>query len=133
METSSFLQVNQENTPRMKAYDVLKAGATATGSLRLMSMAASMKSKGMFDGVVRALDSMIDNIHKEAEADAEEKDWCKDEVHKNEQEAARYEYKKEKSEAKLGRLNAKLDELKATLLNTIKEINETEEELKQMK
>merc|ERR1719158_1496169 len=97
-----------------------------------MSIAAALKSKGMFDGVVKALDSMIVNIDKESKADADEKDWCKDEVHKNEQEAARYEYKKEKSEAKLGRLNAKLDELKAILLSTIKEIKETEETLQQL-
>lgn len=131
---TSFLQVNQvtEDTPRMKAYNVLKAGAMASGSLRLMSMAAAMKSKGMFDGVVKALDSMIVNIEKESKDDEEEKDWCKEEVHKNEQEAARYEYKKEKSEAKLGRLNAKLDELKATLLSTITEIKETEDNLQQL-
>merc|ERR1719473_134030 len=99
----------------------------------LVSMAASMHTKGMFDGVVRALDKMIESIHVEAEEDLKEKDWCKEEVHKNEQEAARYEYKKEKSEAKLGRLNAKLDELKATLLSTIKEINETQDNLQQLK
>jgi septal ring factor EnvC (AmiA/AmiB activator) len=135
METSSFVQVSQfgENAPSMKAFNVLKAGATATGSLRLMKMAATLKSKGMFDGVVAALDTMIENIQKESQADEDEKDWCKDEVHKNEQEAARYEYKKEKSEAKLGRLNAKLDELKATLLNTIKEIKETEDNLQELK
>merc|ERR1719265_2479839 len=75
---------------------------------------------------------MIDSIKIEGERDLEEKDWCKEEVHKNEQEAARYEYKKEKSEAKLGRLNAKLDELKATLLQTIKEIKETEDNLQQL-
>merc|ERR1719160_1264205 len=75
---------------------------------------------------------MIENIHKESDDDREEKDWCKDEVHKNEQEAARYEYKKEKSEAKLGRLNAKLEELEATLQRTITEIKETNDDLKQM-
>merc|ERR1719359_890013 len=91
-----------------------------------------MHTKGMFDGVVRALDKMIDSIHTEAEEDLKEKDWCKEEVHKNEQEAARYEYKKEKSEAKLGRLNAKLEELEATLQRTITEIKETQDDLKQM-
>jgi septal ring factor EnvC (AmiA/AmiB activator) len=103
-----------------------------------MTMAASMKAlsslkaKGMFDGVVASLEKMIAGIEKEGEEDLEEKDWCKEEVHKNEQEAARYEYKKEKSEAKLGRLNAKLDELEATLLRTITEIKETQDNLKQM-
>merc|ERR1719240_216214 len=75
---------------------------------------------------------MIESIHVEAEEDRKEKDWCKEEVHKNEQEAARYEYKKEKSEAKLGRLNAKLEELEATLQRTITEIRETNDDLKQM-
>jgi len=130
----SFLQVDQVSgdSPRTRAYKLLKAGATATGSLRLMSIAAAMKSKGMFDGVVGALDKMIDSINVEGERDVAEKDWCKEEVHKNEQEAARYEYKKGKSEAKLGRLNAKLEELQATLLRTVTEIKETEDNLKQL-
>jgi len=134
METSSFLQVDQvgEDTPRMRAYKLLKAGATATGSLRLLSMAASMKSKGMFDGIVACMDKMIEAIHVEGEEDLKEKDWCKEEVHKNEQEAARYEYKKEKSEAKLERLNAKLNELEAALQRTINEIRETQENLKEL-
>lgn len=131
METS-FLQVSSSEDPRIQAYNMLKARASASGSLRLMSMAATLKTRGLFDGVVEGMNKMIDEIAAEGEADHEEKEWCKEETHKNEQEAARYEYKIEKVSGKLMRLQTKLTELESTLQKTIEEIVQTKEDLKEM-
>lgn len=127
---ASFLQVNSD--PRMKAYQVLKARASASGSPRLMSIASALKTRGMFDGVVEGMNKLIDEIAEEGKADHEEKGWCKDETHKNEQEAARYEYKIEKVDGKIMRLKVKLQELENTLQKTIEEIAHTKEDLKEM-
>merc|ERR1719387_804138 len=78
------------------------------------------------------MNKMIDQIALEGEADHEQKDWCKEEMHKNEQEAARYEYKIEKVTAKLMRLQTKLEELESTLQKTYDEIKQTKEDLKEM-
>jgi len=131
METM-FLQVGSNSDPQMQAYKLLKARASETGSLRLMSVAAELKARGMFDGVVEDMNKMIDQIALEGEADHEQKDWCKEEMHKNEQEAARYEYKIEKVTAKLMRLQTKLEELESTLQKTYDEIKQTKEDLKEM-
>jgi chromosome segregation ATPase len=77
------------------------------------------------------MNKLIDQIAAEGEADHEQKDWCKEETHKNEQEAARYEYKIEKHNGKLMRLKTKLAELEETLAKTIEEIAETKEDLKE--
>jgi septal ring factor EnvC (AmiA/AmiB activator) len=131
---ASFLQVNSDSDdPQMKAYHLLNARAKASGSLRLMSLATSLKTGGMFDGVVEGMNKMIDQIAAEGEADHEEKNWCKEETHKNEQEAARYEYKIEKVEGKLMRLKTKLEELESTLDKTIEEIKQTKEDLEEAK
>jgi len=135
METS-FLQVASYSDPQATAYNVLKARASASGSLRLMSMSVSMgaalKSRGLFDGVVEGMNKMIDQIAAEGKSDHEEKEWCKDETHKNEQEAARYEYKIEKHNGKLMRLRTKLEELESTLQKTIDEIKQTTADLAEM-
>merc|ERR1719335_1785182 len=71
-------------------------------------------------------------IKQEEREDINKKDWCKDEIHKNEQEAARYEYKVEKKDALIGRMRVKLDELETILVNTIEEIQNTKKDLKEM-
>jgi len=135
METS-FLQVGSLTDPQVKAYNLLRERASASGSLRLMSMAsavsAALKTRGLFDGVVEGMNKLIDQIAAEGEADHEQKDWCKEETHKNEQEAARYEYKIEKHIGKIMRLKTKLGELEDTLQKTIEEIAQTKEDLKEM-
>merc|ERR1719160_1763422 len=130
MET--FLQTNIMSSPQQKAFDSLKKHATKAKSLRLLAIAAQVKAGGHFDAVTGEIDKMMKVIQEEEKADINKKDWCKDEIHKNEQEAARYEYKVEKKDALIGRLRAKLDELETTLINTIEEIQNTKKDLKEM-
>merc|ERR1719247_1632824 len=133
METM-FLQVSNDdnNAPRTKAIAALKNGAAKSKSLRLMAIAAAIKAGGHFDAVTGEIDKMMETIKEEEKADIRKKDWCKDEIHKNEQEAARYEYKVEKKDALIGRLRVKLDEMENALISTIEEIQATKKDLKEM-
>merc|ERR1719265_1195211 len=128
----SFIQTGMMSSPKQKAYDALKKGAAKSKSLRLLAIAAQMKAGGHFDAVTGEIDKMQKVIQEEEKADINKKDWCKDEIHKNEQEAARYEYKVEKKDALICRLRTKLDELETTLINTIEEIQNTKKDLKEM-
>merc|ERR1719387_861947 len=130
MET--FLQTDVMSSPREKVFNTLKKGASKAKSLRLLSIAAQVKAGGHFDAVTGEIDKMMGVIQEEEKADIRKKDWCKDEIHKNEQEAARYEYKVEKKDALIGRLRVKLDELENTLIATIEEIQATKKDLKEM-
>merc|ERR1719247_1881085 len=133
METM-FLQVSNDdnNAPRTKAIAALKNGAAKSESLRLMAIAATLKAGGHFDAVTGEIDKMMETIKEEEKADIRKKDWCKDEIHKNEQEAARYEYKVEKKDALIARLRVKLDEMEQTLVKTIEEIQSTKKDIEQM-
>merc|ERR1719169_147858 len=118
------------SSPRQKAFDALKKGAAKSKSLRLLAIAATIKAGGHFDAVTGEIDKMMKVIQEEEKADIRKKDWCKEEIHKNEQEAARYEYKVEKKDALIGRLRAKLNEMEQTLVKTIEQIMDTKKDIK---
>jgi len=131
MEAASFLQ-ESSSTPASKAYRVLKAAAMKTKSLKLAQIAAQVKTGGHFDAVIKMIDDMI-AVHKVDENDdIEQRDWCKEETFKNEQEAARYEYKVEKHSTKIMKLTKKLEDLEVSKQETIAAITNTREDIAQM-
>merc|ERR1719183_1253549 len=71
-------------------------------------------------------------LKEEEKGDIEQRDWCKEETFKNEQEASRYEYKIERTDAKIMKLTTKLNELEATLQKTIQQIMDTKTDIKDM-
>merc|ERR1719321_2283053 len=75
---------------------------------------------------------MKEVIKEEEKADIDQKDWCKEEKHKNEQEASRFEYKIEKTDGHIGRLRVKVEELEAMLTETINGILNTKKDIKKM-
>merc|ERR1719217_806641 len=126
----TFLQGQSVQTsPRNLVYETLKKHATKSKSLRLAALAASVRASGHFDTVIEAVDKMIADLKKE---DKDDKDWCKEETFKNEQEASRYEYKISKLNGKLAKLRGQIEELEATLSQTIAQIAETNEDIEKM-
>jgi len=131
----SFLQLASDSgmsIPKAKAYDALKKAATKTHSLRLAALAATVRSAGAFKVVIDEIDKMIQVLKDEEAADIEQRDWCKEETFKKEQEKSRYEYKIEKTEAKIVKLTEKKEELEAAIIQTQKEIDMTHEEITEM-
>merc|ERR1719284_1649744 len=117
---------------RNKVYNTIKKAATASKSLRLASLAASVRESGHFDIVVAAVEKMISELEKEQKDDFDHKDWCKEETFKNEQEASRYEYKIEKLNGKLAKFRAEVEELEAARAQTIKEIADVRDDMAKM-
>merc|ERR1719235_649444 len=119
-------------SPAAKAYRRLKAAATQTKSLALAQLAAQLRTGGHFDAVVSEIDKMI-AVHKgEEQDDIEQRDWCKEETFKNEQEAARLTYKIEKHESKISKLTKKLEDLEASKAETVSQIQQTNEDIASM-
>merc|ERR1719281_182521 len=134
MET--FLQESStsevDTSPAAKAYRRLKAVATQTKSLALAQLAAQLRTGGHFDAVVSEIDKMI-AVHKgEEQDDIEQRDWCKEETFKNEQEAARLTYKIEKHESKISKLTKKLEDLEGTKAETVAQITSTQEDIAEL-
>merc|ERR1719171_2585386 len=132
MEVTFIQQHSQVELPRNKAYSTLKHAAAKAKSLRLMAIAQNLKVGGNFDAVTGEIDKMMEVIKQEERDDIRKKDWCKEEVHKNEQEAARYEYKVEKKDALISRMRTKLEEMETTLVTTVEQIIQTKKDIKDM-
>merc|ERR1719262_151566 len=115
----TFLQIDSESRPQAKAYKALKASATKTKSLRLAAIAATLRTGGHFDAVIAEIDKMMATLKQEEKEDIEQRDWCKEETFKNEQEASRYEYKIDLVDAKSTKLSTRLFELESTLGETV--------------
>merc|ERR1719515_318085 len=133
----TFLQISSvqgvsKPEVRNKVYSVLKNAATASKSLRLASIAATVRASGHFDVVVEAVEKMISDLEKEQKDDFNHKDWCKEETFKNEQEASRYEYKIEKLNGKLAKFRAEVEELEATRTTTMDRLREVRDDVERM-
>merc|ERR1719267_311730 len=119
-------------SPGEKAYQVLRRTATQAKSLRLAALAASLKESGHFGMVLHEIDKMIANLKEEEKADFAQKDWCKEETFKNEQEASKFEYAIEKIDAKIAKLRAHIEELEATLADTVQQARLTKLDLRKL-
>merc|ERR1719337_369292 len=128
----TFLQIDSESQPQAKAYKALKEHATKAKSLRLAAIAATLRTGGHFDAVIAEIDKMMATLKAEEKGDIEQRDWCKEETFKNEQEASRYEYKIERTDAKIMKLTAKREELESTLAATVQSILNTKDDIKAM-
>merc|ERR1719160_1536854 len=130
----TFFQIDSEsnNSPQAKAYKVLKKLATKTQSLRLAEMAATLHLGGHLDAVIVEIEKMMATLKQEEKVDIEQRDWCKEETFKNEQEASRYEYKIGLVEAKTTKLSTRLTELESTLGETVVGILNTKNEIEKM-
>merc|ERR1719243_158046 len=133
----TFLQVasshgSSQQEVQRHVFDVLKTAATASKSLRLASLAASVRQEGHFGMVVQEVEKMISELEKEQKDDFDHKDWCKEETFKNEQEASRYEYAIEKLNGKLAKFHAEVEELEAVRAQTIKEIRDVRDQIQKM-
>merc|ERR1719487_2981419 len=136
---STFLQISSETTEvatskaadivRGKAYSTIKDLARKYHSLRLASLAATVRTSegGHFDGVIKMIDDMIVLLRKEEQQDVEHRDWCeaKDNKYKNQKEDM--EYKIGQTEGLIERLSAKSAEIEQAIAATQAEITATEE------
>merc|ERR1711871_483628 len=85
-ETGAFLQVFmtgdlEASAPRNKAYVALKKAASKTKSLRLASVAYTVKNAetGHFDKVIEKIDELIAELKQETQDDIKKRDTCKNE------------------------------------------------------
>merc|ERR1719456_1097924 len=130
-----FLQTEQETaSPQAKAFKALKKQASKFHSLRLASLAASLRTTnaGNFGVVIDEVEKMIQVLKDEEQEDIDQRDWCKETTFVKETEASRYAYKIEKTEAHWTKLNEKEQELEDAIVATDAEILATQEELAAM-
>jgi len=112
-EGVAFVQVEMESSPRVKAYKVLKKLVQGSKNLRLVRLAATVRTatQGHFDDVIASIDTMIQTLKDEEQEDIKQRDWCIEErdTYRNDRDDKSYdisqlEAKIEKAELKKKKL-----------------------------
>jgi hypothetical protein len=138
----AFIQTEQDmnRSPPAKAYKALKAAITATKSLRLVRLAASVRTatKGHFDDVISEIDTMIQTLKDEEGEDIKQRDWCIEErdTERNNRDDLLYDIKQlenkiDRAELKKKKLNEEKDateEAKEDLLDDMAQAKADREE-----
>jgi len=132
MSKSTFVQTSMHvsSNVRERAASLLKKVAQRTGSPQLSALALTMKND-VFGKIKESIDLMIAQLKKEMKEEVEKKDWCRDELHKNEMATtAKYE-DKEDAETIIANHEANVARLKDEIAAAQAEIKQTEIDIKQ--
>ena len=109
---------------RAQAAELLTNAARRIQSPRLAALATQVKLDA-FTRVKKAIDDMIAQLQKEKEDEIKHKDFCVDELNKNQLET-------EKKEREKSDLEAKIEDLKMTIETLTKEIQALKDEIAEM-
>merc|ERR1719456_716841 len=124
-EGVAFVQVEMESSPRVKAYKVLKKLVQGSKNLRLVRLAATVRTatQGHFDDVIASIDTMLQTLKDEEAEDIKQRDWCIEErdTYRNDRDDKAYD---------IAQLEAKIEkaELKKKKLEQHKEQTEDAKE-----
>merc|ERR1719207_385721 len=138
----AFIQTEQDmdRAPPAKAYKALKAAISATKSLRLVRLAASVRTatKCHFDDVISEIDTMLQTLKDEEAEDIKQRDWCIEErdTERNNRDDLLYDIKQlenkiDRAELKKKKLNEEKDateEAKEDLLDDMAQAKADREE-----
>jgi chromosome segregation ATPase len=115
-------------------YEKLKDRASKSHSLRLAVLASQvrMAKVGHFDKVIEAIDKLIGVLAKEQEDDTKKRDQCEEQYQDIAQESAKLEWKIKNNKAKIEKLTNLIEKREEEKAQTIKEIEATEKEIKDM-
>lgn len=134
----TFLQVESDTefaSPVVRsAYETLKRSATRTHSLRLARIAAKVRTAkvGHFEEVIKAIDDIIAQLKKEAAEDFGKVDECKEEYTKINSTISDLNWKIEKNEAKIDKLEDLIEKSKEDKAKTIEDIEDTTKQIGDM-
>jgi len=117
-----------------KAYNVLRAEARRAHSLRLASIAATVRSMtgGHFDAVIKEIDKMMQELKDEGAKDVKDRDWCKAEYQTNSEEHADLTWKIERNDAAITKLDTTITATVEEITATVEEIETTEKQIASM-
>jgi hypothetical protein len=133
---AAFVQLSEEqqSVPLQHAYQALRTQAAKTHSLRLAKLASQVQQtkSGHFDKVLDAIDDVIQTLKDEEADDIKKRDECKDKYQEIESTSKDLEWKIEKNEAKISKLERLIADKTEEREATIAKIEQTLEEIKDM-
>jgi len=133
MET--FLQVSKDSSsPAFKAYSAIRTQARKAKSLRLASLAATVRlaKVGHFDTVIKAIDDMVQTLKDEGNADIQKRDQCNNQYQDIASNVADLSWKVQKNEAALDKFEKLIAMRTAEKAQTEEEIKSVDAEMAEM-
>lgn len=132
----TFLQVVSQpsNSPISKAYSALRVQARKAKSLRLASLAASVRlaKVGHFDQVLQAIDEMVKTLQDEGTADIQKRDQCNTLFHGIASKVGDLSWQVEKNEAAIDKLENLIQLRTTEKVQTEENIKSVEKEMADM-
>jgi len=133
---ASFVQTSMlEVSPAVQhAYDAIKVQAAKWKSTRLAQLAVEVRSatEGRFTAVIKAIDDVIQTLKDEGAEDIAKRDECKTEYQDIASRVNELNWKIEKNDAKINKLENIISDKTTLKEETIKKIGDTLEEIKAM-
>eukprot|EP00747_Dinoflagellata_sp_TGD_P155054 gnl/TRDRNA2_/TRDRNA2_177551_c3_seq6.p1 gnl/TRDRNA2_/TRDRNA2_177551_c3~~gnl/TRDRNA2_/TRDRNA2_177551_c3_seq6.p1 ORF type:complete len:707 (+),score=290.46 gnl/TRDRNA2_/TRDRNA2_177551_c3_seq6:115-2235(+) len=142
MSAASFLQIDDSNSDgaklemsRSKAFAALQKQATKTHSLRLASVASSVRvaKAGHFDAVIKEIDAMKVTLKEEEADDIKKRDTCKQEFLEIESTTKDLAWKIKNLDASIAKLESLIAKDEDEKAATIQEIEDTQKNIDDMK
>jgi len=129
--TLGFIQKSATtlDSRRERAANVLEAAAKRTHNPKLAALASNARLNA-FGQLQKALDRMVSDLEGEKQSEIEHRDWCIDELSKNEKTIELKTKDKDFLTAKIERLTASIDGLTEMIDNLNNEIAEMQTQIK---
>jgi chromosome segregation ATPase len=102
-----------------------QAAAKKTGNPKLAALATAARLDP-FTRVKKAIDDMVEGLLEEAKEEVKQKDWCVDELAKNERQTNKQTHTKGSLETKIEGLEMSIDNLNGTIQTLKEEISDLE-------
>jgi len=129
VNSASFLQLKQlskgEHALRLRAAQALRR----TGSAELAALAQAVQLDA-FTKVKAAIDAMVAELSKQSAEDSKHRDWCIDEMNKNNRTLAAAEDKKADLEATISDLTKTIETLTKSIKEKMDSVTEMQAEMK---
>jgi chromosome segregation ATPase len=132
-KTTSLVQVKSESAEeqqrRQKAIAVLRLGASKSGAPAL-AMLAIRAQLDAFTKVKAEIDKMVAELQQQQKDEVAHRDWCIDELNKNNRSTEEAYEKKDSLETKIADLTKTIESLTAELADTTKNVADMQEQMK---
>jgi len=129
--TGTFLQISSSSdAPVAKAIQALNAKAKESHSIRLASIAATLRMEsreelrksGHFDDVMKAIDTLMKTLKEEQADDDKKKDECKEQLHELQSSIDDVSWKLENNEAQIQKVEQVVQAKEAEKAKTLEEL-----------
>mmetsp|Transcript_6597 Transcript_6597/g.15767 ORF Transcript_6597/g.15767 Transcript_6597/m.15767 type:complete len:665 (+) Transcript_6597:74-2068(+) len=130
-EEAGFIQSSASGVARSKAIAALSKVTKVSPKGSLVAALTKLRTGGMFDDVIKAVDTEIKGLKEEGKEDVKNRDKCIEKETKTTNKKEDYVYKVKKDEEKIEELNDKKDQLEEDITTITDKISDHKDVMEQ--